>query len=384
MNLLTRDDLTELMEKQDDICVSFYLPTYRAGVETQQGRIRLKNMVRDAEMRLIDSGMRSPDARLFLKPVQELVLDNQFWLQQRDGLAIFLTSDMFYYYFLPMQVNELLHINQRFHLKPLLPLLIGDGLFYVLALSQNDVRVLKCTRASVSELEIDSIPHSLAEAMKYDDPERQLQYHSNTLQGTNDKAAVTFHGHGVGIDDSKENILRFFRLIDRGMHELLREEKAPLVLVGVEFLFSIYREANTYAYLTEGGIPGNPEELSAEDLQTLAWPVVEHYFHKAEQEALTYYGPLKGTGLTTHDIEEAAAAAYNGKVEILFLADGAEKWGRFDPQSNQVHMHQEAESGDEDLFDFTAIQTIINGGSVYILDRNKLPDGEALAALFRY
>lgn len=85
-----------------------------------------------------------------------------------------------------------------------------------------------------------------------------------------------------------------------------------------------------------------------QDLQTLAWPVVEHYFHKAEQEALTYYGSLNGTGRTTHDIKEATEAAYNGKVEILFLADDAEVWGRFDPQSNQVHIHQEAESGDED------------------------------------
>jgi len=385
MNLLTRNDLTELMEKQDELCVSIYLPTFRAGVETQQGHIRLKNMVRDAETRLIDGGMRSPEAKRFLAPVRELISDNQFWQHQRDGLAIFLASDMFYYYLLPMQVNELLQINQRFHLKPLLPLLSGDGLFYVLALSQNDVRVLKCTRASVKELEIDTIPHSLAEAMKYDDPERQLQSHTNTLPGTNDKAASTFHGHGVGKDDSKDNILRFFRLIDRGLHELLRKEKAPLVLVGVEFLFSIYKEANTYAYLTEGGIPGNPEELSAEDLQTLAWPVVEHYFHKAEQEALSYYGPYKGTGLTTHDIEEAAVAAYNGKVEILFLADSVEeKWGRFDPQSTQVYLHPEAGSDDEDILDFTAIQTIINGGSVYLLDRSQLPEGEALAALFRY
>ena len=384
MNLLTRDDLTELMDKQGDLCITIYMPTYRAGAETQQGRIRLKNLMQDAEKRLISSGMRSPEAKHLLEPVQELVLNHQFWLQQRDGLAIFLAPDMFYYYTLPLVLDEFLQISKRFHLKPLLPLLSGDGLFYILALSQNAVRVLQCTRASVMELEIDDIPHSLAEAMKYDDPERQLQFHTNTLEGTNTKAAVLFHGHGVGVDDNKNNILQFFNLIDRGLHDLLHEEKAPLVLAGVEFLFAIYREANTYAYLTSEGIPGNPEELSAEDLQTLAWPLVEHYFHKAEQEALTYYGPFIGTGRTTNDIRRAAPAAYNGQIEILFMAEDTEQWGKFDPHTNTVDLSQEDEINHEDLFDFTAIQTILNGGTVYMVEEGKIPDGESIAALLRY
>jgi len=384
MNLLTRDDLTELMDKQGDLCITIYMPTYRAGAETQQGRIRLKNLMQDAEKRLISSGMRSPEAKHLLEPVHELVLDHQFWLQQRDGLAIFLAPDMFYYYSLPLVLDEFLQISKRFHLKPLLPLLSGDGLFYILALSQNAVRVLQCTRASVMELEIDDIPHSLAEAMKYDDPERQLQFHTNTLEGTNTKAAALFHGHGVGVDDNKNNILQFFNLIDRGLHDLLHEEKAPLVLAGVEFLFAIYREANTYAYLTSEGIPGNPEELSAEDLQTLAWPLVEHYFHKAEQEALTYYGPFKGTGRTTNDIRKAAPAAYNGQIEILFMAEDTEQWGKFDPHTNTVDLSKEDEINHEDLFDFTAIQTILNGGTVYMVEEGKIPDGESIAALLRY
>lgn len=384
MNLLTREDLAELIEKQDDTCITIYLPTYRAGAETQQGRIRLKNLFGEAEARLIKSGMRSPDARYLLKPINDLINDNQFWQNQRDGLAIFLASDMFYYYRVPINFNEFVQVGRRFHLKPLLPFLSGDGLFYVLALSHNDIRFLQCTRASVIELDIDDIPHSFAEAMKYDDPERQLQYHSNTLQGTERKAAAIYNGHGEAQDDSKVNILRYFRLIDRGLHNVLREEKAPLVLAGVDYLFSIYQEANTYAYLTDKGIPGNPEELSIEDLQTLAWAVVEHYFHKAEQEALTYYGPFSGTDRTTQDITEAAPAAHNGQVEILFLADGFEQWGLFDPNINGVHLHQKAEPGDEELFDFTAIQTIMNGGSVYILEPDKIPDGAPMAALLRY
>ncbi len=384
MNLLTREDLTILMEKQDDTCISIYMPTYRAGSETRQGRIRLKNLVKEAEQRLIGTGMRSSEVKQLLEPVLGLVLENQFWLQQRDGLAIFLAADMFYYYYLPVKVDEFVQIGSRFHLKPLLPLLSEDGLFYVLALSQNAVRVLQCTRASVKELELYGIPHSLAEAMQYDDPEKQLQFNTNNLPGTDFGAAAIFHGQGVGASDHKDDILRYFRLIDRGLRDLLREEKAPLVLIGVEFLFPIYREANTYAYLTDEGVPGNPEELSAEDLQTLAWPLVEHYFHKAEQEAITYFGPFKGTGRTTHNINEAAPAAYHGQVEILFLAENAKQWGKFDPQLNGVHIHEEAELGDEDLYDFTAIQTILNGGSVYVMDAHLVPDGQCLAALLRY
>jgi len=384
MNLLTRDDLTELMHAREDLCVSIYLPTFRAGVETRQGRIRLKNLLHEAELRLTDNGWRSPEAKLFLRPVQDLIVDQQFWQEQREGLAVFISRDLFYYYSLPLRFDEALYIGQHFHLKPLLPLLSEDGQFFVLALSQNDVRVFQCTRASVKELDIDDIPHSLAEAMKYDDPQRQLQLHSNTLEGTNIKSAAVFHGQGIGPDDARNNILRYFRLIDRGLHELLRQEKAPLVLMGVDFLLPIYREANRYAYLTDEAVPGNPEELSAEDIQTLAWPLVEHYFHKAEQEALSYYGPFKGTGRTTHDLIEAAPAAQNGQIELLFLADGVQQWGSFDPGLNKVNLHTEAEVGDEDLYDFTAIQTILNGGTVYVMDREKIPDGQTLAALFRY
>jgi len=372
------------MSKTDELCVTIYIPTSRAGAETQQGRIRLKNILREAELRLVKSGMKGAEAELFLAPAEDLIYNVGFWQEQRDGLAIFLARDMFYYYSLPLKLHEFLFIGNHFHLKPLLPLLSGDGLFYLLALSQNDVRVLQCTRASVKELELDDIPHSLAEAMKYDDPERQLQWRTNNEDSTDPRSPAIFHGHGVGVDDAKNNILRYFQLIDRGLHHLLRDEHAPLILAGVDFLIPIYRQANRYRYLVEESIPGNPEELSAEDLQTLAWPLVEHYFHQAEQEALEYYGPFKGTGKTTNELVRAVPAAANGQVEILFLADGAHQWGRYDAERNEVDLHEQEQMGDEDLFDFAAIHTLINGGKVFLMDAQKMPDGDNMAALLRY
>ena len=40
--------------------------------------------------------------------------------------------------------------------------------------------------------------------------------------------------------------------------------------------------------------------------------------------------------------------------------------------------------GDEDLLEFAAIQTLLNGGTGYRVAAEKIPDTDPLAALFRY
>jgi hypothetical protein len=62
---------------------------------------------------------------------------------------LFLSPGAFHSYRLPLSFGELAVISDRYHLKPLLPLLAGDGSFYVLALSQNEVRLLGASRYGV-------------------------------------------------------------------------------------------------------------------------------------------------------------------------------------------------------------------------------------------
>lgn len=135
MKLLSINELKTLVEKPDGYCVSLYMPTIKLGAETQQNPIRFKNLMREAEEQLIKSGLRAQDARDLLQPAQEI--DNyEFWQHQSDGLAIFISKNVFSYYCLPLNFAELVVVNDRFHLKPLLSLLTGDGQFYILALSQ--------------------------------------------------------------------------------------------------------------------------------------------------------------------------------------------------------------------------------------------------------
>jgi hypothetical protein len=389
METLSQEDLKALVDQSEGPCVSIFIPTHRAGADIQQDPIRLKNMLRQAEGELKEKWeMRDPDIRKMLAPAWELVDDTLFWRYQSDGLAVFLSPTEFRRYRLPIDFEESLIVNDRFHIRHLLRLFTGDGEFYLLALSQDEVRLLKGSRYSISQIELKDMPTSLAEALKYDDFQKQPSFHGPTAQARGTRGVAIHQSHGIGpsdyTDQAHDELLRYFREVDRGLHEMLRGNNAPLVLAGVEYLFPIYREANTYPHLIKEGVTGNPELLNAGDLQKKAWHLIEPYFAAEMHKAAAQYRNLTGTGKVSSDIADVAPAAYTGKVGWLFIARNQQVWGKFDPESHTVELAQENTNGSQDLIDFVATQAIRNGAAVYAVDPETVPDDSPIAAVYRY
>lgn len=382
MKFFMKEELKTLTAKRPGPCVSLYMPTHRIPLEIQQDRLRLKNLLRGAEQSLLAKGLRPPEAKSLLKPGENLLSQTLFWKGQKDGLAMFLARDFFHYYPVPLDLPELAVVTDRFHVKPLLALL-SDGEFFILAFSLNEVRLLQASRYSVSEIELEGVPRSLAQALEYDEPEKQLQFHTGAPKFTGDRAAM-FHGHGVGSDDAKSNILRFCQQVDRGLFNLLKNEQAPLIFAGVDYLFPIFQEANSYPLLMERSVTGNPEGLRPEEMQEQAWAIVQPYFQQKQEEAKNRYRELGGTAKTSADIKEIAPAAYQGRVDLLFVAVGLQQWGVFDRGTHKVEVHSHLQSGDEDLLDFAAVHTLLQGGTVFSVKPVEVPDGAPAAAVFRY
>ena len=283
MKSLSKDELKTLMSKQKGPCISLFMPAYRTGAEIQQNQIRFRNLLRQAEEKLIANGYRAPEAKALLEPAQGLSGNIPFWRQQSGGLAIFISSDIFRHYGLPINFEELIVVSDRFHVKPLLPALSGDGRYYILTLSQKGSRLYEGTKQNIREIQLETIPKNLAEALQYDELERQIRFHRGTQRGGERGSMMS--GGGAELDDAKENISKYFRQINKGLHDLLRDERVPLVLAGVDYLFPIYREVNTYPYLMQDGIPGNPKATSIDQLHKLAIDIMSPYFQKAETEA---------------------------------------------------------------------------------------------------
>jgi hypothetical protein len=259
----------------------------------------------------------------------------------------------------------------------LLPLLSNDGRFYVLAISQDHLRLLEGTRDHVSEIELANVPESLSEALQYDEFTGLMR-----TAGGGGGSAI----HGGGSPEAKLDILRYFQIVDRGLRDLLADQKTLLVLAGVDYLLPLYRQANTYNYLIEEAKTGNPETLSAKELHQRAWQIVKPYFEQEETEYQSLYAELAGRAdeRATPNIKQIVQSAHEGRIAALFVARGVPLWGVYRAHSHNVHVHPTHQPGDQDLLDVAAAQTFANGGTVYVIDPQRVPGGGPAAAILRY
>jgi hypothetical protein len=383
MEVLSKSDLRQLVNNTSGPCVSLYLPTHRAGPETQQDPIRLKNLLRKAEAGLQAFGWRGSEISRLLQPARDLLDDHDFWRHQRDGLAILTAPDLFRLYRLHLRVPELAVTSSRFHLKPLLAWIAASGHYYVLALSQNHVRVFQATREDMAELEIRDLPKSLGSALRDQVEEWRSQGHSVAAIHRGRRATL-FYGHGDGDEDRKQMLLTHFQCVDEGMRDLLAQNRAPVVLAAMDYLNSIFRQANSSAELLEDWVAGNPDCLTLQELHEKADTVVSAYFMKDQARAADQYLQLWYTGRTSNTLAEILPAACQGRVQSLFIALGVQLWGRFDESRNETLILDEPTPQDQDLLNLAAIQTFITGGSVYAVAPDDVPGRENIAAVFRY
>lgn len=383
MDIFTQDDLERLVQVRGACCLSLYMPAERAGPQTQQNPTRFKNLLARAEARLASEyDMGPPEIGALLKPLVRLVNDIDYWRHQSDGLAMFVSDqgDVAEYR-LPLRFGETVVLSDRLYVKPLLPILSGDGRFYVLALSQNEVRLLQGTRYTVDAIDLEDIPQSLQDALALDDAERHV-HHTAVRSGA---GAGVLQSHGTGKSElDKEQIRRYFREVNRGVGEFLGNARAPLVLAGVEYLHPLYKEVNTYSHLAPEGIRGNPEEWREADLHALAWPLVEPIFVREREEALAAYRQLAPKQGASNQPDAIIPACFYGRVDTLFVQLDAQLWGQFDGGSSALELHDSMMQGDRELLDYAAVCTLANGGTVYALHAGEMPDSAPLAAVFRY
>lgn len=390
MDKFTRNDLRELLENTERPCVSLFLPTHRAGRDTREDPIRCKNLLTQAEAELASQGLSSVAIRRMLAPAWDLQDGSrrEFWQHQSDCLAMFIDPTQTRHYRVPLKVEEALYVGDQYFVKPLLPLLDGNGRFYLLAVSQNQVRFFEGNRFSIRELRPEHLPKNMADALNIDEYFNETQPFSflSAATGGADTSRGIFYGQGAADMGSRkgDELTEYFHRLDGALQEYLSSQRVPLVFAGVDYLFPIFKRCSHYNRLLDTHVTGNPDQLSAEQLHQRAWAVVEPQFHTERQAALSQYGERAARNLASDDLQEIVIAAREGAIDVLLLEQGASIWGTVDENSGEIHDQAERSPETRDLLDYAASHTLINSGAVYVIEPEAMPTQRGAGAILRY
>lgn len=375
-NMINIDPLLNFDDSS--VAVSMLAPTIRSGKERRQNEIRLKNLISEAETKLLRMG--DVAAAELLAPARDILGDSDALRHPQDGVAIYLAPEFSLIETVPFELPERIDIGRRFHITPLLPAILDDTGFHLLVVSSNEVRLFAGNRFKLLEETPDTLPTDLRSALRIDEFVSSLQQHS--LSGGD--GGAMFHGQGGSDPDvrKRDELLEYFYRLDKAVDEFLTPESGPLVFAGVDYLFPLYRQANSVEQLFGEPLTGNFDGVDAEELHRQVWPLLEPHFSERDREPLTEFGMLRHQNLASDDLQEIIRAARSGRAENLFIGEGAAVPGRIDVSSGQVHCG-EFDDG-EDLINYAALHVLRTGGEVRLISEDELPTDSPCAAIFRY
>ena len=388
MKSLAKEQLQELAHFVGINCVSIYLPTHRRGKEVNEGQdaIVLKNHFQQIRSQLGKKGFSENEANQYLQPIRELIDDASFWRHQDQGLAVFRGDDFFRAIKLPYSVREFSWLSNSFDLGQLIPMTTPNRSFYVLGVSLNKIRLFEGDEYSLEEVDLPGqIPDGMEDALSYYDFEKSLQSHSGSSQGGSGRAI--YHGQGGDGDKEEAYIQEYFRRVDETLSGLINHRDCPVILAAVEEWHPVFRETNTDIKIYPKGIMGNPDNTTAQELHRRAKEVLKDYFSKDRLKDYERYTALAGSNQASFAIEEVAPAALDGRIESIFIVDGAHRWGIIDRTDNSVDVQDQPGENAHDLISKAAVETILRGGRAYVVDKEHLPeeiDDAEVAAVFRW
>lgn len=383
MEVIRNEDLRYLLENKNEPSVTIYLPT--APGEKDKNRIMIKNALSKVKDQIKEKGYDAQKISGSVAQFSELSDSLEFLNAQNAGLAVFINNEGIKTFRLPHEFENEVFVDSIFHIKPLLPLLTENSGFFVLAISKNKLKLYEADRFEIKNVEIDGMPTDMESTLQYDIDLNQASKVPQNVSSGQRGGSTSYHAHGIGDETEKEFTLRYCQMVEKYISPYVNGKNKPMVIAAVDYIQSIYKEASSFKDITEKGISGNPDMMTEEEFRKQGWKIIRPLLHKYADEAKNIFGNLSNTERASDSISPIVKAANFSRIDTLFLSKSAEEIiGVYDKNSNTVNTDNMGDKNAEDLVGVAVRQTLLNGGRVYLLDQEDMPQSNQLAAIFRY
>jgi hypothetical protein len=350
--------LKELIQVREFPCVTIILPTHRTHPENAKDPVLLKDLMKEAKVRLLQEADKKAAEEIYSK-LETLAaqIDHQY---NTEGLALFVSPSVSEYLRLPVSPKARTVVDASFEIRDILRALHKTDYYYAMVLSKSKVRLFAGIGKQIEEVSEGGFP----------------------LEPTFSEKKIIDNGNAHEVENK---LKEFFNRADKLFWEIYKNNKSGhLILFGDTKNIGYYKEVADHPQLIIGSVEGSYDAAQAHELAEKAQATVEQFLAERRKEMLgelekAFKGKLAASG-----INEVYRTAQEGRGRLLFVEEGYQQAAKIEDNRLFFDVDPKAPGVIDDLVD-DIVETVLQfGGQVVFVPDGTLEKYDRIAMILRY
>lgn len=370
---MNTSDIDMMLAEKGNPCISIVIPTARFTRERMQNPELIERALLRAKQLLTNSAWPT-DKIMALNAKLDSMLDKIGYIRFQEGLAIFISPNVFKITLLPFPVKEKVILGKTFEIRDLI--YFGQFLkpYYLLTISKKRVRLFKGSGHDLQEIINNDFPKQYIEEYEYARPSI----------GSSSSALKDFERDKSILQETRQK--SFFKQADDTLIKYIRED-TPLFVAGVGEELANFEHVTHHVKNIAGKIAGNYDIDAVHPLAESAWKQIKEIVKASHDELLLKLHEDVGKRLAVDGIRDVWKAAKEGKGLTLLLEKDYQVTAYRDPLSDSniyltppVGKYEVITDAADDVIEVVKEK----GGNVVIVENGELKNFERVAMILRY
>lgn len=357
---MLKDQMQKLARTQEGPCITIALASHRKHPDNLQDAILLKNLINEAEDRLLKhNDRRSVETVLKNLHAIEPKIDNRL---NDFGLYVFVSANTAEYVrtMWPPAENKV-YVDKEFALRDIIKAYNRSEDYYILHLSQSGVQLYEALNDRIyGEVEHDGFPfrdnpHYLTDRQAKSDPKK--------------------------IDNQ---IKEFLNTVDKSMVAVHAAHPLEIIVASTRENFDFLLEVADQPKIYSGHFTIDAGRADIHYLSDKAWPVVKDLQKARRAAAIDELMAGVSSGKVLTDMQEIYQAAREGRGELLLVKNNFSQPIDITPKGFDFVKDATVPGINDDIVNDIAWEVVDKKGRVYFTDQPALRQLGNIALLTRY
>lgn len=352
--------LKELKNVVSDHCITIILNTHRTLPDNEKDSIALKNLVKEAENRLLEKGNKK-ELQGLVEKMNDLAgkIDHRLNL---ESLILFVNEEKAEYVRLPITVQDRVVIDRTFATRDLVRAMHLETHYYVLVLSRDQARLIEALNDKVVE-------------------ELGTPFPVENVLSPGSKAEMADAGR------QRSLTAEFFNRVDKEVNAARRNNPLPVLICTEEENFHEYLKiADRKNSILDTLFNRSRQTEKAHAIISEAWEIIKAYITRKNNERKMELQQAVSANTFLSDTNEISQAIQEGRVKTLFVEQGLFQPAVIEDDRIIYVSNGEGNRRDviDDIYDELIEKNMDFGGDVVFLPKGELDAFNGFGAITRY